>query len=298
MFKPFRAAATALSLLAAQSACAQTAPAATTDADPALWVVKDDDTTVYLFGTVHVLKPGLSWFDEAVKTAFDRSDTLVLEMVQPDPAAMQKLVVAKGINATGPTLTERLPADKRAGVVKALTDVGLPSAAYDRMKPWLAAVTVSVAPLGKLGYDPNSGAEKVLAQAAAAAGKQVVGLETAEQQLGFFDGLSEPAQMTFLTSSVADLPKLPQEMDRMVGSWARGDSDTLAAVLNDNLKDSPEVAKLLLTDRNKAWAGWIKDRMAKPGTVFVAVGAGHLAGADSVQAQLRASGVRAERVKY
>lgn len=298
MLKPFRAAATALSLLFAQGACAQTAPAGTTDADPASWVVKDEDTTVYLFGTVHVLKPGLSWFDEAVKSAFDRSDTLVLEMVQPDPAAMQKLVVAKGINPTGPTLTERLPADKRAGVVKALTDVGLPSSTYDRMKPWLAAVTVSVAPLGKLGYDPNSGAEKVLAQAAANAGKQVVGLETAEQQLGFFDGLSEPAQITFLTSSVADLPKLPQEMDRMVGSWARGDSDTLAAVLNDNLKDSPEVAKLLLTDRNKRWAGWIRDRMAQPGTVFVAVGAGHLAGAESVQAQLRADGLKAERVKY
>ncbi len=89
-----------------------------------LWVVKDADTTIYLFGTIHVLKPGLSWFDEAVKTAFDKSDQLMLEMVQPDPATMQQIVMKNGFVTTGPTLTEQLPADKRGAYQKAVTDLG------------------------------------------------------------------------------------------------------------------------------------------------------------------------------
>ncbi|WP_375429063.1 TraB/GumN family protein [uncultured Sphingomonas sp.] len=303
MFQPLRAATSAVALLLALPACAQTAPASTPigrakDADPALWVVKDADTTVYLFGTVHVLKPGLTWFDEAVRAAFDRSDTLVLEMVEPDPAALGKIVAAKGITSGKPTLTEQLPADKRAGVVAALAGAGLAPTTYERMKPWLAAVTATIGPLGKLGYDAASGPEKVLAAAAKQAGKPVIGLETAEQQLGFFDGLSTAAQVKFLTASVDELPKLPVEMARMVGSWSKGDPAALAAVLNDSLKESPEVARVLLTDRNKTWAGWIGERMTRPGTVFVAVGAGHLAGKEAVQAQLRARGLKAERVRY
>jgi hypothetical protein len=292
---------TALGLMLALPACAQTAPkpvAAVNDADPALWVVKDADTTVYLFGTVHVLKPGLTWFDEAVRTAFDRSDTLVLEMIEPDPAAMQKIVIAKGLSTSGPTLTEQLPPAKRAAVAKALTDAGLPQAGYDRMKPWLAAISATVGPLGKLGYDAANGPEKILTKAARDAGKQVVGLETAEQQLGLFDGLSTPAQISFLTASVDELPKMPGEMEKMVGSWSRGDPAALAAIMNDSLEKTPELARILLFDRNKSWAGWIGERMARPGTVFVAVGAGHLAGKEAVQAQLARRGLKAERVSY
>ena len=291
----------AFTLLLALPACAKQAPApavATKDADPALWVVKDADTTIYLFGTIHVLKPGLTWFDEAVKTAFDKSDQLMLEMVQPDQATMQQIVLKNGIITSGPTLTEQLPADKRGAYLKAVTDAGLPPQAFDRMKPWLAGVTLSIAPIQKLGYDPKNGPETVLADAAKAANKPVAGLETAEQQIGYFNGLSQKAQIDFLTSTVEDLPKAGEEMAEMVDEWAKGDPDALAKTMNDSLKDSPEVAKTLLTDRNARWATWIKERMAKPGTVFIAVGAGHLAGNDSVQAQLAKQGIKAERIAY
>lgn len=294
-----KAALTSLALMLALPACAQSKPAPNpNDADPALWVVKDADTTVYLFGTIHVLKPGLSWFDEAVKTAFDKSDQLVLEMVQPDQATMQQIVLKNGIITSGPPLTEQLPADKRGAYVKALTDAGLPPQAFDRMKPWLAGVTLSIAPIQKLGYDPKNGPETVLADAAKAAHKPVAGLETAEQQIGYFNGLSQKAQIDFLTSTVEDLPKAGEEMAEMVDEWAKGDPDALARTMNDSLKDSPEVAKTLLTDRNARWATWIKERLAKPGTIFIAVGAGHLAGNDSVQAQLAKQGIKAERIAY
>ncbi|HEU0044046.1 TraB/GumN family protein [Sphingomonas sp.] len=292
----------ALALGLALPACAQpstpAAKVAAGDADPALWVIKDADTTVYLFGTIHMLKPGLTWFDEAVKAAFDRSDTVVFEIVQGDAAAQQQLMVSRGINPTGPTLTEQLPAAKRAAVAKALGEAGLPQAAYDRMDPWLAALIASLTPIQKLGYLPENGPETVLAKAAAASGKTVTALETTEQQIGFFDGLSKPAQMQFLLSTVDELPKAGAEMGKMVDLWSRGNPDGLAVQMNDSLKKSPEVGKVLLTDRNARWAQWLKARMARPGTVFVAVGAGHLAGATSVQAMLGKAGVRAVRVKY
>lgn len=292
----------ALALLLALPACAK-APSeaprrAANDADPALWVVKDKDTTVYLFGTIHVLKPGLTWFDEAVKTAFDRSGEVVLELVMPDVGTMQALVTAKGVTAEGPTLTEQLPADKRAAYAKVVTDLGLPANAFDRMRPWFAATNLSLLPLQKLGYDPANGPETVIADAAKRAGKPVIGLETAEQQIGYFAGLSQGAQVQFLTSTVDEVPEVGTTMAKMVGDWAAGKPEALAAQMNEDLKDSPEVAKVLLTDRNARWAEWVKARMRRPGTVFVAVGAGHLAGGESVIAMLGRDGVKVTRVAY
>lgn len=293
-------AATALALLLALPACAQQAPAPATaqDADPALWVVKDRDTTIYLFGTVHVLKPGLSWFDEAVKTAFDQSQTLVLEMVEPDAATQQKVVAATAFDPAGTPLTQRLPPNYRGAFARAMNDGGVPAAAYDRMRPWFAAVTLSLLPIQKLGYDPANGPEKVLGAAAKAAGKPVVGLETFEGQLGVFGGLSQNAQMALLESTLDELPKVDATFGTLVDAWATGNPAGVAKEMNESLKDSPEVAKALLTDRNKQWAGWIAKRMTQPGTVFVAVGAGHLSGVGSVQDQLGAYRLKAVRVKY
>lgn len=294
-----RRTAVALALLLAPAAYAQApAPVATKDADPALWVVKDDDTTVYLFGTIHVLKPGLSWFDEAVKTAFDKSDELVIEMVEPDPQAMQGLVMKMALDLSGPPLSAKLPADKRDALSRTAAEVGIPGAAIDRFDPWFAAVTLTMAGLPKLGYDPMSGADRVLSAAAKEAGKTVTGLETAEQQLGYFDTLAEPLQVKFLVSTIDEFPKMAGELDKMVASWAAGDPDTLAATMNEGMRETPEIAKLLLADRNVRWADWIAQRLDKPGTVFVAVGAGHLAGADSVQAQLGKHKLAATRIEY
>ena len=301
MLKPLRAALSAVALTLSLPACAQqpAAPAAAHDADPALWVVKDKDTTIYLFGTIHVLKPGLTWFDEAVRKAFDSAGEVKLELVMPEPAAMQKLVMATGVAAPGtPPLTQQLPEGKRAAYTKAVMDLGLPADALDGFKPWLAATQLSIAPLSKLGYDSANGPEAVIATAAKAQGKSLTGLETAEQQLGYFSSLSQGAQLKFLESTVDELPSADAQMSRMVDDWARGKPEALAKEMNDDLKDSPEVARVLLTDRNKRWADWIKARMAQPGTVFVAVGAGHLAGPDSVLAQLKARKVSAKRVKY
>jgi uncharacterized protein YbaP (TraB family) len=274
------------------------APKAANDADPALWVIKDADTTIYLFGTVHMLKPGLTWFDEGVKTAFDASDELVLELVMPPEAEMQALVNELGIAPDGPSLPDQLPPAEAAKFRAALPGIGLAPEALDRAEPWLAATMLSAAPLRQLGYDEKDGAEAVLTAAAKAGGKKIAGLETAREQLGYFDRLPMAAQRALLIDTLDDMPKAGETIDRMVASWTAGDADGLARLMNDDLGRSPELADALLAQRNRKWADWLAARMKQPGAVFVAVGAGHLAGPAGVQAELAKRGLKAERVRY
>jgi uncharacterized protein len=299
--KALFAAAAPLALLFSPLAWGQAAPAPvaqTRPADPALWVVEDADTTLYLFGTVHVLKPGIRWFDGAVKTAFDKSGEVVLELVEPDPATMQGLVMKMAMAPGARPIAEQLPADKRDAYLKAMADIGVPAAAFDMFQPWVAGITLSVGALPKLGYDPESGVEKVLTRAAAAAGKPVSGLETPEQQLGYFATLPNAVQLAFLASAVDDYPTLGDELAKMIDRWAAGDPEALGTIMNEGMRDTPELGRVLLSERNARWAKWIEQRLKTPGTVFVAVGAGHLAGADSVQAYLAKDRVKARRLRY
>lgn len=282
----------ALALLALAGCGAK--PQAANDADPALWVVRDADTTIYLFGTVHMLKPGLSWFDEGVKAAFDKSDALMLEVVLPGDAEMAALVGELGTHS-GPSL---LSAEETAKLHAAVSSMGMPADALDRSEPWLAATLLASLPLQKLGYEQKDGAEAVLTAAARKAGKPVTGFETAREQLGYFDALSLPAQKALLAETIRTLPETGTLLDRAVAAWGAGDADRIAKLVNDDVASSPEVAEALLFKRNQRWADWIKKRMDQPGTVFVAVGAGHLAGSGGVQAELAKRGLKVERVAY
>jgi uncharacterized protein YbaP (TraB family) len=273
------------------------APPAPKDVDPALWVVKDEDTTIYLFGTVHILKPGLNWFDEGVKAAFDKSDRLVLEMVEPPAAEAQALFGKLAMDQSGKTLRSKMTETDRAIYEAAITKIGLPAQALDPLDPWAAAVTMSILAIQKLGYDVNSGVEKQLTAAATNAKKPVGGVETMEFQLGVFDIMPEEEQIRFLINSAKTVENTDQMMGRMVELWGAPDPDGLAAMMNEGLT-SRVMYDALLTRRNANWAKWIKAEMDKPGVTFMAVGTGHLAGPTSVQSLLPAYGLSAERVAY
>ncbi|HEX7854681.1 MAG TPA: TraB/GumN family protein [Sphingobium sp.] len=267
------------------------------EAKPALWMVKDSDTTIYLFGTIHVLKPDVRWFHGPVKTAFDKSDTLVLEVVTSDKQAVARATARLAIDPDGPPLSQKLDPALRARYLKTLGDVGLSREQMEPFYPWFAAVSLSMAPLQKLGYSPDAGVEDVLKTAAGTSGKQVVALETVEGQLGFFAGLPEKTQIAFLSSTIDDVAKVKTEIARMVSEWAAGRPEVLADEMNDSLKDMPEVANALLYQRNRNWAEWVAKRMKQPGTVFLAVGAGHLAGKGSLLEDLKARGFTIKRVE-
>ena len=273
------------------------APAVIKDVDPALWVVKDEDTTIYLFGTVHILRPNLGWFDDGVKKAFEGSDRLVLEMVEPTAAEGQALFGKLAIDKSGKTLRSKMSDADRALYETAMTKTGLPAEALDPFDPWAAAVTLSVISMQKQGFDVNSGAEKQLTAAANAAKKPIGGVETMEFQLGVFDSMPESEQIRFLVETAKVVESSSNMMDKMVELWGTPDPDGLGRLMNEGLT-SRALYDALLTRRNANWAKWIKAEMDKPGTTFMAVGAGHLAGPTSVQNLLPAYGLSAERVAY
>lgn len=259
------------------------------EADPALWVVKDEDTTIYLFGTVHVLKSRTHWFDDGVREAFDASDELVTEIARPDPAAIAAVTRELGTRGGPP-----FPAEVDA----AAQTLGMEKGAIDRMEPWLAALTLSQLAVSKAGYGADAGVEATLHDAAERGGKQVVALETARSQLMLFDTLSGAAQTAMLNATVKDLPDAATRTKRFVEAWGAGDAETVGAETNRAMQASPEIAEALIERRNARWAHWVVRRMQQPGTVFVAVGAGHLAGTGSLQALLAERGLKVERVAY
>ena len=289
----------AATTLLAGSALAQTAapaPAPKLMADPALWVVKDADTTIYLLGTVHVLKPGTEWLDGGVKKAYDASSEIVLELIQPEPAVAQAAIGKFAVDPDGPVLTQKLTPELRAKYEAVAKDLGLPAAAFEKLEPWFVSTILSLTAVGKAGYDPASGVEQQVTAAAKRDKKTIGALETLEEQLGFFASLPQAAQIQLLKSTVEQMPEAKTFFDKMVGSWAKGDPDALAAMMNEAMRESPELARVLLVDRNERWAKWIDDRLDTPGTVFVAVGAGHLAGKGSVQDYLKARKLKATRI--
>lgn len=267
------------------------------DADPALWVIRDEDTTIYLFGTVHILKPGMTWFDEAVKTSFDASDELVVEMIKPDPAEMMRIVNDLAIDRTGIALRDKLTPDDRAHYEATLTQLDLPVAAFDALDPWFASVNISLIPLMRAGYATDQGVEDALLSHARARKIEITGLETPEQQLGFFDNLPEDVQIRFLNFTIDTIDEAAEGMEQMVIEWANANVLELGELMNAGLEDQI-IYDALLVNRNLQWAEWVEQRMAEPGTVFMAVGAGHLAGESSVQAVLAKNGLVAKRIEY
>ena len=263
---------------------------------PALWMVKDADTTIYLFGTIHALRPGMSWFGGQVAQAFGESGTLVTEIADVGSLDTAQTLLSSAMLPEGQSLRAKLSEADRAAYDAALTKASIPAVALDKFKPWYAAVVLSSLPLLKSGFKLEEGVEIQLAAKAKAAGKGQEALETAAYQLGLFDSLPEAGQLAYLRQVVENLDQVTAQIDTLIGEWGEGDADGLAKAMNAEEADAG-LTELLLTRRNKAWADWIKTRLDKPGTVFLAVGAGHLAGPDSVQEQLSARAVPVTRLQ-
>jgi uncharacterized protein YbaP (TraB family) len=263
---------------------------------PALWKVSDADTTIYLFGTIHALPKGLDWYQGDLARAFESSDTLVTEILDRTPEQMRPIVLAKASLPEGQSLRGLMTPKERAAYEKTLATNALPAAALDRFQPWYAAVALATIPILSSGYDPANGVDAQLGAKAAVAHRTHDALETPEFQLGLFASLPMPVQKRYLREVVKNLPAVKTELASIIRAWEVGNAGKLARLMNSG-EDDPAMMQTLLIDRNKTWAQWVKARMEKPGTVFVAVGAGHLAGPGSVQDQLAGLGFKAERVQ-
>lgn len=265
-----------VNLLAAAALAAATlaAPPAQPAPEPAMFVVHDADTTIYLFGTFHALDGDPHWFQPGVRSAFEQSNELVLETLLPEgPNAAQQLSQAAATPSVRPSAT------------------------------FLATTRMAITASRAQGMQVDNGADMVLRHIAEAEGKPVEQLETLQFQLNMFNHLPATAAATPPATAKAGQPvedesiqDLSKTMADMQSAWKRGDQSVFVRMLDQLNAASPDTYRLMFTERNARWADWIAARMQTPGTVFVAVGVGHLAGRDSVLVRLAEKGIESERV--
>ena len=290
-------------LLGALGAAAATAgmiaPQAAEAKGPAMWSVSDADTTVYLFGTIHLLPENYQWRTQKFDQAVASSHELVVETIidEKNPMQLLGLLTTMGFSKGLPPIAQRVPAAKRPALNEAIGKSGIPRAAFDGMETWAAAFMLLGNQFKELGLKSGEGVENVLRGNFTAHGKPIGQLETNAEQLGYFDTLPESAQRALLEGAIEKPDATRKEFARMVGAWSRGDVAAIARTFNHDLSETPELRDSLLKRRNANWSAWIERRMASPGAVMIAVGAGHLAGDDSVIEMLKKGGYRVRRVQ-
>jgi len=268
-------------------------------AGPALWKLTDHDSEIWLFGTVHILDPNLSWHSQRVTDAFEAADTIYFEIptgVDVDQQ-MQVLIPKYGLNPAGVSLSSLLSASGQKYFEAALESLGMPAAAtanFEPYRPWLAGVSVAAIQMQARGLDPEAGVEKILSNAAVKAGKSLAYLETPEQQLAFFGNLNTETEVAFFEEGMRQLVKNPNALDEMTADWVAGNAAAVGDRIQAEMTD-PALYAALLTNRNQNWAAQIKKLMDGSGKIFIAVGAGHLAGKGSVQDYLATYQIKAVR---
>lgn len=266
-------------------------------AEPALWVAHSATATMYLFGTVHLLKHDTPWRSDKLDQALAKSQGLWLELSDAfDTAAAVPFVRQYGMDLQHP-LSTRLSPDERNRLDAVIRKEGLGNAAaFESFRPWMAALVISVTHIARQGYDASSGVEKILSDEMTAAGKPIHGLETIDQQLRFFTTLPPDTERQMLDEAMDDVDTEPDKTDAIVTAWMAGDVATLAKLIDQDLSaNEPDAYRALVVNRNIAWAKYIEHLLKGSGVSFIAVGAGHLAGPDSVQAQLAKRGIKVRR---
>jgi len=269
-------------------------------AHPALWEVSDPDTKIYLFGTIHLLPDHYQWRTAKFDEALAGSQQLVVETIvdQKNPAKLMAAMASLAFNTPNlPPLADRVPAARRAALAAAIKKSGFPPQALDRMETWAAAFILLGNQFRDLGLKGDEGVEAVLRNTFTSEGKPIDELETNVQQLGFFDGLPEAAQRQLLDGAIDASDEMKKDFQGMLAAWSRGDVEGIARTFNRDLAASPDLQEALLKRRNANWSKWIEQRMTQPGAVFIAVGAGHLAGRDSVIERLKHDGYSVRRVQ-
>lgn len=277
----------------ATAACAQE------EFDPALYVVSDADSTMYLYGTVHVRPRGTDWGDQDVRETLASAEEIWTE-IEISPEAdqrTQELAMQMGQAPADRPLSSWLTAEENDRLNALTQRLGIPRAHLETMQPWMAGLTLSLLPIMQAGYDPASGVDRAVDAYGDANGKTMRAFETAEQQIGFFVGLDEQTQRAFLREAIEEAETGPGMIREMTSAWERGDLELLERlVIDDTREEYPAVYQALFVERNNAWMETLVRELEGVGVDFVAVGAGHLLGEDGLVEQFRARGYTVERV--
>ena len=291
--------------LALGTALAMVSPSAGADIagppTPLLWKASDGDNAVYLLGTFHLLEAGDYPLDAKVYAALDDAEQVFFELspeALADPALGLKFAQA-GLRTDGRSLQQTLDAPTWAAATQLASQAGLPVEALQRMEPWFAALTLSMAEMTAAGLDPALGLDKHLAQRATREGKRTAGLETPADQIALFDGMKPGVQLAQLRDVVARSDEIRSETEWLHQQWRAGDVDALYWGMAAAMKArDPALYERINTQRNSAWVSRVKALLDTPGDedALVAVGSLHLLGAEGLVQQLAAAGYTVERL--
>ena len=269
-------------------------------AAPALWRVKGDHAEIYLFGTLHALPPNLAWRTPAYDAAYAEASTVWFEasMDGADPKTMQAMLLRYGMDP-GRRLSQKLAPDALAQLERQ-ADLRR----IDHLRPWAAALMLSMQPMLSRGAKLESGADATMTRAARGEAKTIRTFETVEDQVRVFASLPEGAEVRYLTEVIREhAPRAVRPAEASAESleqaWMDGDLARLGPALVGGMKaDNPSLYDALLKRRNLAWADQIAGELkGAAGVELVNVGALHMVGDDGLPALLQARGFTVERVQ-
>lgn len=264
----------------------------TAHAGATVWAVRGGQNTVYLAGSVHALRPGDTALPAAFERAYAEAEALVMEvdLDDLDEAAAQRWLLENGTFRDGTTLRMALGEERYGQLAAEAVRLELPIEGLQMFEPWAVALTVIQLELQQLGLDPLIGVERQLQRRAAGDRKEITGLETLEEQLGVLDALSYEEQARFLELALSEAESMPQELEKLIAAWRRGDTDALEKLLLAEYEQFPVLHRRLITERNRRWIPQIRELLAQRQDYLVVVGAMHLVGDTGVLRLLERAG--------
>lgn len=257
-----------------------------------LWSVQTDNNSVYLLGSLHLLRADSYPLSRAIMEAYDECEKIVFETdvgEMNSPATLKRMMML-GLYSGDETLANQISDETYREFQEKITHLGLPMAQFGRFRPWLCAVTIVGLELFRLGFDPNYGLDRYFFNRAKQQGKERIFLETVDDQLAIFSNMNEHEQESLLRQTLKDLEIIEKMANEMVIAWKKGDAEELGAILQMSFKDYPELYDRFVVQRNRAWLKEIEDLLNQGEDVLVVVGAGHLVGSESLIALLRSKG--------
>jgi len=271
------------------------------DGNPAIWKMSDDDTTIYIYGTFHLLPEDLEWQTDEFNAALAASDTVYLEIDMSDPTKQQEMAVEmfkRAMFSDGNSLETVMTEKQYEAFYESLEPLNISEGSIDGMKPWFASLQIQIKQMVNDGFDPNKGVEMIIIEKATQNGAEFGYFETIFDQLDALSAGSMEDQIEGLLFGAQSLDQMADMTHSLMAEWADGDTVGLDVLMGDaDLFGSQESYDAMIVNRNQKWIPQIEAILDDPGTKFVAVGAGHLAGPDSVLKMLEAKGYTIETVQ-
>jgi len=262
-----------------------------------LWKVDSDRNSLYILGSIHLLKKEAYPLKQSIENAFEQTNKLVLEidLRSANPERIQQLMLQKRASTDGAFLQRNVSDETYESVARRANELGLDIRLLNSFKPWIVATTMAAVKLEKLGFDPKLGVDRYFAERAIQSNKPTLGLETAEFQLDLFDRFSPKDQELLLRQSMNEMDRLEQNVAQIVRAWKSGDVGSLEKHLLASMRDYPEIHRKVIDDRNRRWLPQIEGLLSRGENALIIVGAAHLVGNNGVIQLLRGRGYKVEQ---